>query len=246
MGAPRLTVLLSLWTGWRPFYDVSHVRALAAQLRAQVAQPIRIALLTDQALTAERAGVDVVAPVPPQSPLCPEVTHRPNCYRRIRFFDPAWASQFGTEWIASLDLDMLVLGPMDPLIDYALESPCGFSIIRSRFDEERRAQRYNGAFFALKVGAQRQVWDEFDWATSPAECAATGWIGSDQVWMALRAPGARVLDAEQGIYFFEQHRALGSPPAVLVAFSNIVKPWSKTAKREVPEYFEAYQRFAHA
>ena len=246
--SPKLTVLLSWWLGWRPIYDPSHVRALVAQIRHYVFQPIRIALLTDQAVDAKDVGVDLVTALPAQGAASPEQVHRPNCYRRLRFFDPAYTLQFGTEWIVSLDLDTLIMSAMDDLLDYAMRAKSGLTIVRSRFEAEQGVQRYNGSFFAIKVGSQRQVWDTFDWEQSPAEVAQTRWVGSDQVWIALKAPGAMTVGEECGVYFCGQYmtRPHGARPAVLVTAADWNKPWSKTSKRTMPELHAHYQRFAGA
>lgn len=244
----KITVLLGLWWGWRPLYAIEHVRALAAQLREFAEVPLRIALLTDEPThTARDAHVDVVARIPEQPEwVGPGHGSPASCWRRLRYFDPAFSAQFGTEWVLSLDLDTLVLEPLGELLEHMTTAPGGLSIIRGRFAGAPGARPYNGGMYAIRVGAHADVWEHFDWRTSPAECHRSGWTGSDQVWIGLRAPGARTVGPEHGVYFAEQYMSAPADkaPARIVTFAGHMKPWSKTARRETPEYWRAYHRFS--
>lgn len=245
----RLTVLLWVWNGFRPIYDHTHVRALTRQLREYLKIPHRVVLLTDDvhSMKAANTEVDAVEELPWQPAYVGPGHGSPaNCFRRLRIFDSDYSARFGTEWVASLDLDSLLLGPIDELVEYALAAPSGLTIMRARFHAQPGARPYNGGFYAVRVGAQAQVWERFRWDSSPQVCRESRWTGSDQVWIALNAPDARTVGPEHGAYFAEQY--LQAPPdkvpAKVVTFAGGSKPWSKTSKRETPEYWRAYQRFA--
>lgn len=239
----RLTVLLGLWNGWRPVYRPEHVRALARMLREYVRFPHQIALLTDQQLSAAELEVDAVMPLPPQPG---QVWARDgiNCYRRLRYFDPEWSGQFGTDWVMSIDLDTLILNDMTETLEWAMND-FGFTIIRGRLATEHGQRPYNGSMYLIRVGQHRHVWDRFDWVNGPKECVAAGWRGSDQVWLSLHLQGAPTLGPEHGVYFYQQYLDSDedSPEARMLHYAGLLKPWSKQAQRETPELWQEYQRW---
>lgn len=244
MAAPRLTVVLTWWVGWRPLYAIENVRAMSRQLRQYVRIPFRIVLLTDQPTTRESAEVDAVLPLPPE-PKQMSVRHGINCFRRLRYFDPGFSAQFGTEWILSIDLDTLILEDVTDIVE-TMMNDFGFSILRAYEYRPGHGQRcYNGGMFALRVGEHSHVWSAFDWMDSPIECAKTGWRGSDQTWLSLRLPGAPVIGQEHGVYFVSAFKKSSDddPQPRMIHYGGPNKPWSKVSKQDTPELWAEYQRF---
>lgn len=245
VGPTRLTVLLGLWRGWRPVYELSHVRAIARMLREYLHIPHRLVLLTDFAgVTAKEVEVDEVLGIPPE-PKGLRTTGTVNCYRRLRFFDPAYARQFETPYIMSVDLDSLFLDDITRDITAAMKNPFGFTILRARHAEHPGERPYNGSLFVLRVGAHPHVWYDFDPVQSPIAVRASGWRGSDQVHVSLAVRGAPLFDPEHGFYFLDQYLQSTDTDcqAKMLNYAGPLKPWSKMAKHETPELYEQWRRF---
>lgn len=124
-------------------------------------------------------------------------------------------------------------------------TPFGFAIVRGRIAEKITQRPYNGSLYMVRVGQHRHVWDDFDWRTSPAECMASGWIGSDQVWLSLKVPGAPTLGPEHGVYFLGQYLESRDedPEPRLLSYAGLLKPWSKQSRNETPELYAQYLRW---
>lgn len=244
LAAPRLTILLTWWVGWRPLYSIENVRAMSRMLREYVRMPFQLVLLTDQQATKEAAEVDEIGELPSEPPSL-VTKHGINCFRRLRYFDPNFSGRFGTEWVMSIDLDTLILEGVTDVIDLMMNN-FGFSILRAYAYQPGTGQRcYNGGMFALKVGEHRKVWDDFDWTEGPLACAKTGWRGSDQTWLSLKLPGAPVIGEEHGVYFVSAFNASDDdgPTPRMIHYGGPMKPWSKMSKAETPELWREYQRF---
>lgn len=243
MGAAKLTVLLSWWNGWRPVYNVKHVNAVASMLREHLSIPFKLALLTDQ--DSSGAQVDIVRPIP-QDPRNARLVKDINCFRRLRYFDPEYTEQFGTEWVMSIDLDTLILEDITEQIEWGM-CPFGFSIIRGRLAVKEGQRPYNGSLYLIKVGEHRNVWDEFDYQTSPIECARSGWRGSDQTWLSLKLVGAPTLGPEHGFYFYQQYldSSDDEPEAKMLHYAGLLKPWGRMCMRSTPELHAEYMRHMH-
>jgi len=241
MAAPPLTVILTWWVGWRPLYSIANVRAMSRMLRQYVRTPLRIVLLTDQDATCESGEVDAVLPLPPE-PKQMSVKNGINCFRRLRYFDPGFSAQFGTEWILSIDLDTLILEDVTDVVETMMNG-FGFSILRA-YEYQPGLRRYNGGMFALRVGEHADVWNAFDWTQGPIECAKSGWRGSDQVWLSLKLPGAPVIGEEHGVYFLSGFKkSSDDDPQPRMIHYGAYKPWSKMSKQDTPELWAEYQRF---
>lgn len=244
IATPKLTVLLCMWQGWRPVYEVRHVRAMARMLREYLHLPHRIVLLTDGQATAAEAEVDEVLGIPPE-PVGLRVHGTINCYRRLRFFDPGYARQFGTPYIMSVDLDSLLLDDITADIEGAIKDPFGFTILRGRLAEKLGQRPYNGSLFVLRVGAHPHVWYDFDPVQSPIAVRASGWRGSDQVHLSLNLRGAPTFGPDKGFYFLGQYLQSrdDDPEPKMLNYAGPLKPWTKQSRNETPELWEQWQRF---
>ena len=245
LAAPKLCVLLCMWKGWRPVYEVRHVRAMARMLREYLHLPHRIVLLTDTPTTVAEAEVDEVLGIPPEPPGL-RATGIVNCYRRLRFFDPMYSRQFGTPYVMSVDLDSLFLDDITADIDDAMKNPFGFSILRGRLAEKMGQRPYNGSLFVLRVGAHPHVWYDFHPVNSPVAVRASGWRGSDQVHMSLSLRGAPTFGPDKGFYFLGQYLQSKDtdPQPKMLNYAGPLKPWTKQSKNETPELWEQWDRFA--
>jgi lipopolysaccharide biosynthesis glycosyltransferase len=212
-------------------------------LREYMKIPHQIVLQTDFKASLQQTEVDHILPLP-KEPRNVYAHQGINCFRRLKYFDPRYSSQFGTEWVMSLDLDTLILGDITERIEWAMND-FGFCIIRGRLAVEEGQRPYNGSMYLLRVGEHAHVWDDFDWTIGPHECARSGWRGSDQVWLSLKIQGAPTLGPEHGVYFYHQYldSSDDDPDPTMIHYAGLQKPWSKMCKREAPELWDEYRRF---
>lgn len=246
----RLTICLLNWAnGWRDLYDISHVNAMARQLRHYLKMPFQLVLLTDKDTTGSE--VEDIRELP-DDPEGLTLLSRPNCFRRLRFFDPEYSSQFGTEWVMWIDLDTLIRDDITDLIEPALDDPFGLWLLRGRFVGRKPNERpYNGALCMIRVGQHDHVWKSFHPINSPQEIARTRWVGSDQCWIGLKAPGAPTFGPEHGCYFlgqYCQHRQTHGQdedfiPARMLNYAGRDKPWSKSTRFQARDIWKEYQRW---
>lgn len=237
---PQITILLGWWRGWRDFYHAEHVRAASRQLRAYIKIPFRLALLTDEPVTASECEVDEVYPGTADPEGLKLWQSKVNCFRRLRYFDSEYTKQFGTPWVASIDMDVLIRSDITDILTFAMHD-FGFCINRAKLGTNRR---YSGAFYAIKVGEHQYVWDNFKPEESPRECSATKLIGSDQTWIAMQIQDAPTVGREHGIYYLGEYRARDhvkdGRQVRLVNFSGNAKPWSRICLKQAPDLFREY------
>jgi hypothetical protein len=95
-----------------------------------------------------------------------------------------------------LDLDCVVTGPLDPLVDR------GEDLVLWRnpnFGAKRRA-RYNTSIMLIKAGCRPQLYEKFDPAVHPAKLRKV-WGGTDQAWVSVKcSPEEAHWTAEDGVY----------------------------------------------
>jgi hypothetical protein len=240
-----LTFLLFLWNGTKPypFYNEARIAAIAQQIRDHVRVPHRIVLLSE--LPFENIPqVDEIRPCPKSVSYHNLALNSPvDCTRRLRMFDPEYSKQFGTPWVASIDIDTLILNDITDIVETAMNQPDGFAIVRGRWtNQEKTLRPYNGAFWFLRVGAQEQVWRQWDPHASFKRMLDSGWLGSDQVWLSLTVKDAYTFGPEHGVYYLGQYEKMqpGDPEPRIINWAGICKPWSKMAAKRVPELYDYY------
>lgn len=229
-----ITVLLSLWDGWRPVYTVSHARTVARMVRQHIGVDVRVALLTER-LNAGESEFDAVLPLP-ELPVSLPIKVA-NCYRRLRYFDPWFQEQFDTPWLLSLDLDTLLVKDFRPQIDWAMAQGQGFAIQRA-LDPLPGSRPYCGCMHLLERGKHAHVWESLFKPEAAQRIADSGWVGSDQVWLSLELPGMPTFGPEHGSVHYA--RGWTELPSV-VHYGHGMKPWSP--KNRLLHY---WQRFSDA
>lgn len=127
------------------------------------------------------------------------LTKIPGCFCRLRMFDPDWQEKHGlTGRIVSLDLDLVVTGPLDDLFD----RPENFVILQGA--NYSNPCPYNGSVFMLRAGARPDVWKDF--SLKRASEIPHFEFPDDQGWFAHKIPNAAGWKAgpESGIYAFQK------------------------------------------
>lgn len=234
-----LTIVGWLWHTEKPRYTAAHVRTWARMIHAYTTIPHRFVLMTD------RPDGDYGPLVEPfllwddwktlKNPYwSPEKQH---CYVRLKAFSKEVEPIFGKRFV-SIDLDLIVLGDLDPLFTRTED----FLILR-----RRHRVPYNGSMWMMKTGCRDFVWRDFKGESSIL--AAKDYVGSDQAWLCHRlGPREKGWDTTDGVYGWTKLRHLGvfseAPPknARIVFFYGGQKPWNwneleqrRLAAKGVPE-----------
>lgn len=177
----------------RAGFSSEHVNRLHGMLSRFLARPFRLYCVTD-----DWKGIDSAVQVININRHFSQHAELGGCYRRLRAFDLSTAvALFGGPFI-SIDLDVVVTGPLDELFRW--------QEFRIWQDTYRRFCPYCGSLWAMRPGARQKVWDV--WHQDPG-----GWIdavkrsryvGTDQAFVSylLYPNGAEVWTKEDGIYNF--------------------------------------------
>lgn len=211
-----MKVLTWLWSqpGGRATYTPWHVRVWAAMIRRNLSLPHSLAVVTDM---EGDFGDDVELIKPPgefedvRIPTWKE--QRPQCLRRLSMFRKDAADVFKTDRIVCTDLDLVVCGSLDPVLDIGDDFRITSGTARTR--------RYNGSMMSLKLGSRPQVYDQF----TPERAIQAGrqYVGSDQAWLSHCLPGEKVWTPDDGVCFWLYSYAPAT--ARVVFFAGATKPW---------------------
>lgn len=221
-----LTVVCWKWAGWNPIYGPADVHRLQSQC-AKYLPPHRFVCITDDPTDLEcetfplwsfpeidqsdrrRVMIDDIRTARAKAGKQPTDQEPliPNCYLRLRLFDPEINREFGGH-VLSMDLDCEIFDEFDP-------GRHSFKILRGF-----TRSPYCGSMFMLKAGEHREVWERFDPVASPKLLAKLQYqgralVGSDQAWMGFAIPDAPTWSEADGIYQARQlmrtHRS--KPPS---------------------------------
>lgn len=252
-----LHIVCWLWRGWRPVYDRKDVAYLARQLLAHGDLPklTRLVCLTDRPTDWERlkvASLGVLelplwpelpglnmSPVP-HYPWLPQRAGTPNCYRRLKLFDPVTQAVMGIkpgDIVMSMDLDSIVWGSIQKLLAPMYNQVGGVDFMAMA----GKAARIHGSLFAFRAGTNAHVWADFDPATSPAKLRNPGpgrprYIGSDQAWLSTVLGDVPLWGAEDGVYAYGPHHNTLRPkdPVTYMSFAGSAKPRSAACAINLP------------
>jgi hypothetical protein len=122
-----------------------------------------------------------------------------GCYRRLKSFDQATAlALFGPRFI-SIDLDVLVVGDLDPILGFKED-------FRMWKDKHRRRTPFCGSLWGMRAGARQEVWDKFstDPHMSVELMRRLKFIGTDQAHISAQLFDRHeaTWEVEDGIYNF--------------------------------------------
>jgi hypothetical protein len=204
------SLAICLWK-WGDRYTADQVNLMVRMIRKNLAQPHRLICFTD-----DPTGIECETMPVWETPK--EIPRHLNCLRRVKLFDMDLADR-----MVSMDIDGVVTGPLDPLVDrdepfviwnYPIKVPIP----------------YCGSMFMVRRDALRHVWrdlftEKFDRVT-PAQWKH----GSDQVWLCQRLPDAPTWGVADGMYSFRNHCQSRLPSnARVVWFHGKPKPWEARA-----------------
>jgi hypothetical protein len=191
--ADKLAIVCWKWKGQtmgkeRPDYGALHVNRLASMVDRWLKMPHEIVCVTDDPEGID-SGIRIVE-------LWPELRQHGRCYVRLKAFARD-AAEFLAPRFVSLDLDTVVVGPLDPLFD----RPDPFVI----WSDPSQITPYCGSQWMLTAGAHAEVYEHFDAMRAATLRKKNGYLGSDQAWMAYMLPNAPVWTRPDGVYSFRMH-----------------------------------------
>lgn len=208
-----MITILSWWwkqPGGRTAYQPIHIAIWADMVRRHLKQPHQLAVVTHEDLSIP--GVRLIRP--PREfediriPSWPEF--RPQCLRRLVMFRPDAARWFGERFVC-MDLDCVIGGPLDPILDCEND----FRI----FKGTAPGRPYNGSMMLLTAGARPQVYEQF--TPEGAISAGRSFVGSDQAWIShVLGPNEAVWDERDGVGWWQ-----GGTMEPLLFFPGKTKPW---------------------
>lgn len=242
-----LEVVCWKWTtqGYRSTFNADTVNVLRDMIARHLRQRHRFTCITDDAKGID-GDIRVIplwddfAKVPnPSNP------RNPSCYRRLRMFS-AEARDIIGERILSLDLDAVITGPLDPLVD----RPEDFVIWGGQTVQPGGRVTYNwynGSLMLLRAGTRTRVWTEFNPATSPRAAHMAGCRGSDQGWISYcLGKNEATWGTKEGVYSFRNHiipsKGILPSNARFVAFHGQYDPWHRHVQQAYPWVAKHYRK----
>jgi hypothetical protein len=174
-------LIVSCWR-WGDKYPDHYVERLQAGVARHLAQPYEFR---------------VFAPEPEDTHL----TEIPGCMARLRAFDPEWQAKQGInngDRLVTLDLDLIVTGPLDPLFD----QPHPFMI--AGYMNTANPCVYNGSVQMLRAGYRPDVWTDF--SLDAVQASAKYEFYDDQGWLWHKLPHEATWRAgpSTGLYGFQK------------------------------------------
>jgi hypothetical protein len=224
-----LAVVCFMWnTGFRA-YTADHVNRLAAGYRRHLSIPHRFVCITDE--PGDFSPDVTVMPLPESARWLvdlpsPEGPNYPSSYRRLWAFSKE-ARELG-DLILMSDVDAVITGPVDPLIEYIHEVKADFVGWRPP-STWAGVRRVAGGSWLLRTGTHNFVWHGFTLAGIKA-ARASGQYGSDQAWLsycladhcALWPKGHGIFEAQ----WMRSNKFKTLPTgARIVHFNGKQKPW---------------------
>lgn len=195
-------LVIATWM-WGAKYSRNYVQKLQASIKRNYSGTFQFA---------------VFRPDPEDEHLC----KIPGCFARLRMFDPAWQDKYGIERIVCFDLDLIITGSLDKILDRTED----FVIFQGA--NSSNPCPYNGSVMSIRRGAHPEVWKEF--TLERAERVPYHSFPDDQGWIAHVVPGAAgwICGPQSGVYAFRKpHWPAGDAlplDARVVAFPGSADP----------------------
>ena len=199
-------------------YSAEHVNIWADMVRCNLTADAEIAVCTDMT-----DGIDPsirIIPMPPMpdidNPFWKESEGAPQCYRRLHIYRPDAADVFGTERILMMDLDVVIGGNIDRLVNTQDD-------LRFLYPTSRK-RPLNGGLQFVRCGAKPVIWTRFN--AAEAQRASQRFVGSDQAWLAnLLGKKVNLFTREQGVLHYNKKMTSVADSVAILFFPGFVKPW---------------------
>lgn len=158
-----------------------------------------------------------------------------NAFPKLAAFRSDAAELFGSR-LCVMDLDAVVVGSLDPLLDRADDFVIWKDVLAAgqpgRF-------KYNTSLVLMDAGTRSKVWETFSPSKSRRAIAAERRCGSDQAWVSHCLDGEKTWDASDGILSWRfQVKGKPLPDNVRIIFYHgQQKPWHMPNDPLVKKYW---------
>lgn len=213
-------ITVATWLWEQPLtktkYTAAHVNIWASMVSRNLSMKHRLVCVTDIPKGID-PSVEIIPPtgefVGLQTPTW--CNAKPNCFRRLVMFRKDAAKTFGERFV-SMDLDVVIGAPLDPLFDRKED------LVLYKGTSPKRP--YNGSMMLMTAGARPEVYETFNLAE--AGNAGLMFYGSDQSWLAYKLGWDEATwDESDGVYFWgKSYKPRRHKPKVLF-FPGKLKPW---------------------
>lgn len=152
-------------------------------------------LITDQ---PAHGGADIVCPI---EDVDRPLLSRPGCLVRMRMFDAKWQARIGAvagDRIVNIDVDAVVTGGLDPLLDRDDEF-----VIMQGFNQTNPCP-FNGSLWMFRAGERHDVFEDFSFEAYQRLKVPYHAIPDDQGWLHRCFPNAAAWTAKDGVYAFKK------------------------------------------
>lgn len=199
-------------------YTADHVNTWADMVKRNLTTDAELACVTDM---PDGIDPDVrIIPLPDmpdvKSQSWPENAGQPQCYRRLHMYRPDAADVFGAERILMMDLDCVIGGNIDHLV----QTPDDIKLMAA----DAPTRLYNGSMQFIRCGSRPEIWTRF--TVAEAQKASKKYVGSDQAWlMHVLGSKSQVFGRQDGVTWYKR-RMLKVPQDIRVMFfPGRVNPW---------------------
>ena len=211
----------------RVVYTAEHVNNLSAMVSRHLTIPHRFLCFTD-----DPTGIKCETQLIPAAHLL----KYGGCWVRLWLFSKE-ACAIG-EQVVSIDLDTVIVGSLAPLFAHSQSLAIWGNLY------PKVCGPYCGSIWSLFTGSLPEVWEDFS-ANNLRRFKLQGnkykhvdcndWVGSDQCWIGVTVPDARVWTAEDGVLSYRL-QARGELPsnARIVNFHGCEDPSLSSCQRESP------------
>lgn len=233
--------------GYRSKFTAEHVNTLYRMIKRNTTVPFKMFCVTD-----DQRGIDPeIETVHLWPNPCPRYgsqnADKPNCFYRLKMFDPEVGGMFGDRFIW-IDLDCVVTGNIDHILndqaDLKLWKPDG------------EFMPCNGSLCLHRVGTRTDIWKTFNpqrvHPVTGFRNYASRPIGSDQAWIALNMTDKEkenTFGLSDGVVSYRCHMRKGihrkNPPVTelpkigkIVMFHGRWDPWDEKTQKEAPWILE--------
>lgn len=147
-----------------------------------------------------------------------------NAYPKLAAFRSDAGELFG-ELLCIMDLDAIVVGPLDTLFDRTDDD---FVIWKDVLADSQPARfKYNTSLVLMNAGVRAKIWDTFSTENSRRIIAAERRCGSDQAWVSHCLDGEKTWTADDGVlsWRFQVRGKSLQNNAKIIFFHGKEKPW---------------------
>ncbi len=227
---PLLTFLTYKWRpkpGYRSNFTAENVNVLARMVARHYARPHRFICYTDDQEGIDPGLVDAREIWDDYADLADYPRVNASCFRRLKMYARD-ASEWLGERIVMMDLDIVITGDLEPVLDREEDFVMNSGVVPS--------MPYNGSLTLFSAGARPQLWEDFGPDESLKLLKSLYQPLGDDAWVGAKlGPDEAKFTPSDGVYSFKND-ILGNdgrlpPNAAVVVFHGRDDPDGLLAQR---------------